>query len=88
MPDEIQLNGQEHMQQFNDRIYRISSENYPLIFRRHMQSDEDLKKEYSPISKGKAGRIQREQDEKELDRLRKQTGNKHIGLYGICFLNA
>ncbi|SCY38892.1 hypothetical protein SAMN02910292_01554 [Lachnospiraceae bacterium XBB2008] len=87
MPDEIHLNAQEHKQQFNDQIYRISAENYPLIFRRHLQSDEDLNKEYTPISKGKTGRIQREHDEKELDRLRKQTGNQHIGLYGMRYVN-
>lgn len=87
MPNEIQYNAQKHMQQFNDQIYRISSENYPMIFRRHLQSDEDLNKEFTPISKGKTGRIQRERDEKELDILRKQTGNDHIGLYGMRYVN-
>lgn len=87
MSDEMQLKAQEHMRQFNEKVYQISAENYALIFTRHLQTDEEQKREYTPVSKGKKGRLLREQDEKELEKLREQTDNKHIGLYGMRYIN-
>ena len=72
---------------FNERIYRICAERYPLLQRRFKQSEGAAKQEFKPESKGAVGREQRKKDEKELADLRKRLGNAHIGLYGMRFVN-
>ena len=77
---------QEQIKAFNQRLMRLCAENYPLIERRVMQSPGEAKEEFTPASKGKAGRIIRKADEKELDALRDKLGNQHIGLYAMRYV--
>ena len=72
---------------FDDRVYRITAENLPRVIRHNVQIDQDEDLDYKTVSKGKEGRIQRKEDEKELEKLRKETDNAHISLYGMRYIN-
>ena len=84
---EVQEMDEQSLLNFNERIYRICAERYPLVERRFKQSEGKAKEEFKPKSKGSVGREQRKKDEKELSELRTRMGNAHIGLYGMRFMN-
>ncbi len=84
---EVREQDEQSLLNFNERIYRICAERYPLVERRFKQSEGKAEEEFTPKSKGAVGREQRKKDEKALAELRAMMGNAHIGLYGMRFMN-